>query len=86
MVGVYSPTLSPWLAWTSHGLALIVCVKRTRVVERQGVQSAQSRVTVGGNSRAWAGAPPWPRLASHITIAGNLQNCTFGQFTDRNIQ
>ena len=21
MVGVYSPTLSPWLAWTSYGLA-----------------------------------------------------------------
>ena len=22
MVGVYSPTLSPWLAWTSYGLAI----------------------------------------------------------------
>ena len=24
MVGVYSPTLSPWLAWTSYGLAYML--------------------------------------------------------------
>ena len=26
-----------------------------------------------------------PTLATHITLAGNLQNRAFGQFTDRNI-
>ena len=68
MVGVYSPTLSPWLAWTSYGLApLLTAITQggsgmegergetgRGVGERQGLGGGRE-AGGGGRGRVWGG-------------------------------